>query len=521
MKKNLKLLLCSSSCLALTYAIGQPSIQWQKPLGGTLGDGGYCIQQSSDGGYIGAGYSFSNDGDVTGHHGSDTLSDCWVFKLDVTGNLQWQKSLGGTSEEYPMSIQQTMDGGYVMEGYSKSTNGNVTGNHGNFDYWVVKMDSSGNLQWQKCLGGSQDDYAYSIQQTSDGGYITSGASISNDGNVSGNHGNTDCWVVKLNSIGNIEWQKSLGGSGYEGGRSIRETYERGYIIAAFSNSNDGDVTGHHGSNSTTDCWVVKLDSLGSLQWQKSLGGSQSEVGFAIQQTIDRGYIVAGHAVSTDGDVTGNHGNPDYWVVKLDSSGNLQWQKCLGGTNNEEAYSIYQTSDGGYIVGGYSYSNNGDISGHHGTMTYTDCWVVKLSATGSMIWEKSLGGTNNDRGYSIQQAFDDGYIVSGYTNSNDGDVTGNHGYSDCWVVKLDSETGVEELGEVYVTVYPNPIYSNALITFTYPSTSSKRNHHLFHSWKRNSTLCIARMEQYANGEAAADGRRCVCGEDDFRIGRAGF
>ena len=191
----------------------------------------------------------------------------------------------------------------------------------------------------------------------------------------------------------------------------------------------------------------------TIEWQKSLGGTGSDGATTIQQTADGGYIVAGASISTDGDVTGNHGGNDYWVVKLNSTGTITWQKCLGGTGDDFASSIQQTIDGGYIVAGYSESTNGDVTGNHGGQDY---WVIKLDSTGSITWQKSLGGTSQDYAYAIQQTADGGYIVAGYTTSTDGDVTGNHGDYDYWVVKLSPAVGVVEITELSeFSVFPNP------------------------------------------------------------------
>jgi len=412
--------------LAVTTLNAQVQIQWQKCLGGTSNDYAYSIQQTSDGGYVVAGYTGSNNGDVSGNHGS---GDFWVVKLDAGGNLQWQKCLGGTGYDEANSIQQTSDGGYVVAGFTLSTNGDVSGNHGGYDYWVVKLDAGGNLQWQKCLGGTGYDEANSIQQTSDGGYVVAGYTESTDGDVSGNHGGSDYWVVKLDAGGNLQWQKCLGGTSSDYAYSIQQTSDGGYVVAGYALSTNGDVSGIHGSQ---DSWVVKLDVGGNLLWQKSLGGTSSDYAYSIQQTSDGGYVVAGFTESTDGDVSGNHGGRDYWVVKLDAGGNLQWQKCLGGTDDDYAFSIKQTSDGGYVVAGKTYSTNGDVSGNHG---FNDNWVVKLDAVGNLQWQNCLGGMSDDVAFSIKQSSDGSYVVAGYTGSTNCDVSGNHGSIDSWVVKL--------------------------------------------------------------------------------------
>jgi hypothetical protein len=215
------------------------------------------------------------------------------------------------------------------------------------------------VEWQKCLGGSGFDQANSIQQTSDGGYIVAGIIDSNDGDMVGYKGRTDAWVVKLNASGEIVWQKCLGGSGYDNATSIQQTLDGGYIVTGATESNDGDVVGYKGRS---DAWVVKLNTSGEIVWQKCLGGSGDDGAASIQQTSD-GYIIVGVTTSADGDVDGFHGGEfDIWVVKLNALGDIVWQKCLGGSGDEQALSIQQTLDGGYIVAGCTSSIDGDVGG---------------------------------------------------------------------------------------------------------------------------------------------------------------
>lgn len=420
-----------------------PVIEWEKSLGGNYTERVPDIYQTSDGGYITAGSSNSQNGDVTGNHGN---SDYWVVKLSSSGGIQWQKSLGGTALDEAHSVRQTTDGGYIIAGSTESNNGDVTGHHGNNDYWVIKLNASGTLEWQKALGGSNNDIARSVRQTSDGGYIVAGTSSSSDGDISGNHGNGDYWIVKLTSTGNIQWEKSFGGYGSDDAYSVEQTTDNGYIIAGASASTNGDVTGNHGS---TDYWVIKLSSAGDLQWQKSLGGSDTESGYSIVQTSDSGYIVAGSSFSNDGDVTGNHGSFDYWVVKLNTAGDLQWQKSYGEINYDYAFDIKNTSDGGYIVSGYSEST--PIKGYGAN----DYWMIKLFPDGNVEWDKKLGGLTDDYATAAQQTSDGGYIISGYSNSVTGPPTLNYNY---WIVKLsgNKELGIDEtLNSDKYVLYPNP------------------------------------------------------------------
>lgn len=435
-----------------------PAIQWQKSYGGSGREQCYSIQQTTDGGYITAGWANSLDGDVTGNHGS---YDYWVVKTNSAGTLQWQKSYGGSGDDEASFIQQTNDGGYIVCGTSGSTNGQVTGNHGGGgDCWIVKLDGAGTLQWEHTYGGSGNDFAQFIQQAADGGYIVVGGSTSTDGDVTGNHGSLDYWVVKIDSAGLLQWQKSLGGSGEDEAYSVKQTTDGGYIIAGNSMSTDGNVTGNHGG---FDYWVVKLNGAGTLQWEKSYGGPGNEYAYSIAQTSDGGYAVSGGSNSNGGNVTGNHGNPDIWVVKLSSTGALQWQKSYGGSSDDECYSIQQTTDKGYVFAGYSASSDGDVTGYHGS-GLAEYWVVKTDSTGTLQWQKPLGGTAGDGAQCVQQTSDGGYIVSGSSNSSDGDAGGNHGVTDYWIVKLvGNVNGVANVLQNSLTnAYPNPVHDQLFI-----------------------------------------------------------
>lgn len=421
-------------------------IDWQKVLGGTRVDLAQTIEPTADGGYIVAGNTNSEDGDITGYH--PALSGCYVscfsqticgylpdglvVKLSSSGVVQWQKVIGGSGAENLLSIHPTADGGFIASGLTTSNDGDVSGFHGGNepDAWVVKLSSSGAIQWQKVLGGSTGcDFANDIRPTADGGYIIVGHTDSNDGDVASVAGERDVWIVKLSSSGAIQWQKSIGGTENDYAYSLQPTPDGGYITAGYTYSNDGHVSGNHGD---ADAWVVKLSSNGFIEWQKSLGGSNEEIARSVQPTPDGGYIVAASSKSNDGDVTGNHGDADAWIIKLNSNGAIQWQRSLGGSVEDIARSVQPTADGGYIAVGSAVSNNGDVKGNHGGQ---DTWIVKLSNNGNLLWQKSLGGTANDFVNSIQATTDGGIIVAGQAASNNGDVSNNHGTTDAWVIKL--------------------------------------------------------------------------------------
>ncbi len=396
-----------------------PFLQWQHSYGGSGLDKIRSIKQTNDGGYIVAGHSFSNDGNVKNNHGNN---DYWILKLNSAGNVEWKKTYGGSDYDYAISVQQTADNGCIVAGYTNSNDGDVTGNHGGYDYWIIKLDETGKLKWQKTYGGTKDDFANSIQQTFDGGYIVAGSTASGDGDVTNNNGKDDYWVLKLDAAGNLEWQKTFGSTNDDQAYSIQQTSDSNYIVAGYT-----DVTGR-----SYDYYIIKLDTIGNLKWQKRYGGSAAEVAYSIQETKNGGYAVGGYSLSNDGDVKGNHGNYDFWVLKLTAGGMLKWQKSLGGSGNDYGYSIEQTTDGNYVVTGSSTSNDGNVSFNHGGSDY---WVVKIDDKGKMIWQKSLGGSLDDYPYFGYQTSDGGYIAAGYSYSNDGNVTINRGDEDYWIAKL--------------------------------------------------------------------------------------
>lgn len=343
-------------------------IQWQKALGGSQQEYGYAIAQTKDEGFVLVGGANSNDGMVKVNKG---LQDIWIVKLDVNGNLLWEKSFGGSSIEQGETVLATSDGGFILGGYTSSTNGDVVGNDGITDVWIVKFDASGSISWQKCFGGSLLEIVNDITSTNDGGYIFTGYSRSSDGDLQTNKGGSDLWIVKLDSQGNIQWQKTYGGSQFDSGEDINPTHDGGYIITGMTESNDGDVTGNHG---LLDFWVIKVNATGNLEWQQCYGGSGDDFGAGGFQAADKTYYISGHARSTDGQITGNKGYGDSWVLNLDATGKILWQKNYGGSGQDITSAMIPTSDGWFATIGSTTSNNGDISGLNGS---DDFWIMKF------------------------------------------------------------------------------------------------------------------------------------------------
>jgi hypothetical protein len=425
-----------------------PSIKWQKSLGGKGTDRANSIQETSDGGYIFAGSTDSKEGDVTGYHqhtSNPYFNDFWLVKLNHSGSIEWEKCLGGMNDDIAYSVHECKSGGYIVAGSSESSDGDVTCNQPSFPYhkasWIVKSNNSGTIEWKTCLCGS----THSIEETIDGGFIAAGIVESDDTC----NGYPYYGVIKLNNAGGIEWHKSYGGGQPDQATSICQTFDGGYIVV-------GSVGVYY-----CNFWINKLNKLGAIEWQKNLGGSDVDFANSIKATSDGGYIVAGYTGSNDGDVQGNHGADDSWIIKLNNAGDIQWKKCFGGSLSDYAVSIQETIDGGYIFAGSTYGSiDGDVSGNHGNY---DFWVVKLNNSGNLVWQKCLGGSNNDQSTSIQQTTDGGYVVAGFSDSNDGDVTGNHGNwgqyddkTDCWVVKLSPDAIYQEdiSDSVFSIVEPN-------------------------------------------------------------------
>jgi uncharacterized delta-60 repeat protein len=326
------------------------SVTWQKTYGGSGSDGIWQIQQTSDGGYIAAGWTTSS--------GAGEF-DAWLLKLTPTGSVTWQRAYGGTRNDTATSVQQTSSGDYVVAGYTNSFG------NGSYDLWVFKLDSSGSNRetyFNRTYGGKQSDYAWSIQQTSDGGYIVAG------GTFSYGAGGGDFWVLKLDSIGSVTWQNTYGSIVYDEAESVRQTSDGGYIVAGVSEAFCACGGG---------AWVLKLDYLGGITWQKIYNGTAYGVANSIEQTSDGGYVVAGYkelsGQSTD----------DFWVLKLSSTGSVTWQNTYGGSGFDEAVSVEQTSDDGYVVAGITTSFGSGLC---------DAWVIKLGVDGDITWNTGSGAS---------------------------------------------------------------------------------------------------------------------------------
>lgn len=405
------------------------SIQWSRALGGSGVEFGVSCIEASDGSIFVMGNTGSVDGDVTGTLG---IQGVWVVKLSAQGVLLWQRTYGGSGSENAIRhLRQTPDGGFMFHSLTTSVDGDVTdlNGPGEQDHWIVKLDAAGDIEWNRTLGGSEAEYGIDVLPTNDGGYIVNFAFVrSNDGDVVNNHGEDDLWLVKLNATGGIVWSLTIGGSDYELGMDAVVLPNGDIMVLGHTKSTDGDIQENHGNY---DVLLAKVSSAGTLLWTRTYGGSQNESASALLTTADGGFLIMACSNSNDGDVAVAYGGQDMWLLKVDATGDLLWQRTFGGSEFELGILAAPTDDG-YLLCGSTFSSDGNIEGHHGQR---DMWLAQINEQGDLVWQRCLGGSSEDQGWLRAQLQDGSLIASGYTESNNDDVSGNHGGRDMWVVKL--------------------------------------------------------------------------------------
>lgn len=444
--------LCLCGVILALNSAGQlaPSIEWQACLGGSGAEEARDIVTTPDGGYFAVGWTRSSDVMVTGYNAG---TDLWVAKIDAGGGLEWQRALGGSYDDDGHAAIRTSDGGYLAVATASSADGDVGMNNGYDDVWVVKFDGTGVIQWSRVLGGTGYDRAGGVAEMNGGGYVVSGSTSSSDGDIADNHGGFDCWVVKLDPGGATLWENTYGGTQDDHAYAVAGTNDGGCIVTGSSSSSDGDVAVNQGME---DLLVLKLDGLGTLEWESTLGGSFADFGTDAKQVDGGGYVVCGSTQSTNGDVVGQHGMWDYWLLKFDVMGGYSWQLTMGGSDDEMARGVDISADGGFFVTGRSESNNGDVAVAHGGL---DSWTVKVSGTGSLLWQRPTGSTSKEWSNAVTATADGGCAIAGFGGGVlNGDVTCGLGASDFWIVKFEGAGfhGLPEptAGELSVMVDPS-------------------------------------------------------------------
>lgn len=374
---------------------------WSKTYGGNGEDVLTDLVQSSDGGYALAGASNSS--------GTGRIT-AWLVKTDASGNAKWNQTYGGPSiDDLALALVQTSDGGYALAGATNYSGIGID------NFWLAKTDAYGNTLWNKTYGRTNDDVAWALVQSSDGGYALAGATNSSSS------GNSDFWLVKTDAYGNVEWNNTYGGPDWDAANSLVQTSDLGYAVAGLTYS-----FGAGGS----DAWLVKTDANGNVEWNKTYGGQGDDVASALIRTSDGGYALAGITNSSGA------GSQDFWLVKTDASGNLQWSKTYGGSGDDEASALIQTSDRGYALVGYTTSFGAGSE---------DFWLVRTDENGNQEWTKTYGGTDSDWAKSLVQTSDGGYVLAGTTYSF------GAGSADFWLVKTDANGVVPEFPSALILI----------------------------------------------------------------------
>jgi len=357
--------------------------------------------------------------------------DFWVLKFDSQDSLQWQQIYGGANTDIANSVVETDDGGFLVMGYTNSYDGNISVTKGNYDVWIIKIDNAGQLIWNQNYGGTANESTEykSLIKTIDNNFIFAATTQSTDYDVAKSNGAKDIWVVKIDSIGKIIWERTYGGSGNDFAETIKAANDSTYFVCNISDSFDGMVDFNYGDK---DVWIMKLNFTGNLIWQKTLGGNRVENYATLDLTQDGGFVVMNSTNSNDGDIPKNYGELDVLFTKFNASGVIQWRKIYGGSSNENIGDIMQTSDGGYLATVKSSSSDGYLGSNNGK---DDLWFLKLASTGEIEWTKILGGSKDEFALSFIQTSDNTLIVAGTSNSDDIDISKHIGGFDLWLFEL--------------------------------------------------------------------------------------
>lgn len=423
----------SFNLLLKSQSAFQGYIEWQKVYGGSYYDWPFDVVRTFDRGFAIAGWTISpNDFYVHDKRGTGGPmggnNDFWIVRIDSIGDTLWTRCYGGTANDLAFSIVQTCDSGFAITGYTSSTDIDIQSSpNGQEDLWVVKIDKNGNLEWERTYGGLLFELGEEIIQTFDGGYAVTGFARSGDDgfDVHGNKslGISDYWLLRLDANGDTIWTRTYGSTGADEARTLTQGLNGNIIVAGYANTIGGDIDTIHGLSS--DIWVIEVDyNTSDIVRQISLGGDMGEDVESIISTYDGGYAIIG---LTNSDSTGNvsthiYGSRDAWVIKLDNALNIQWENTLGGLNQDYGYSIRQTCDSGYILGITTESPG--IGGEKTEVSpdsfqVENYWLIRLDKNGNKIWDKVIGSIGVDREPAIEITDNGGILVSGHSSGDGG------------------------------------------------------------------------------------------------------
>jgi hypothetical protein len=409
------------------------SLDVVETIGGSKNDAFNAVKATLDGGYIIAGFTQSNNGDITTK--TDTSFDFLISKFSSENTLEWQKTYGGSADDKASAIIQTVDRSFLVLGYSKSSDLEVSANAGSKDFWLLKLSSAGVVIWEKSFGFSGADYGTSLLATSDGGYLITGVldvSASNGQGTSKSaairHSGGDYWAIKTDRTGNLKWSRFFGGSFTEVPLGIVETDDNNFILAGSSDSNDFNISN---SNGSYDFWITKIASNGSLIWEKSFGGSEIDEARGITATNEGDFIIVGDTRSSDKNVAINNGAADVWILKISRDGDILWEKTIGGSSFDVARGVSRTQDNGFLIAGSSRSldNGFENKGQN------DALLLKIDTNGKLLWQKTVGGSEIDFLYAVAELQNKSIIAVGESSSSDQDISTNKGFTDALIIQL--------------------------------------------------------------------------------------
>lgn len=454
--------------------LAQGTIQWQKSYGGSDSDIVINSTATSDGGFLVGVVAASTNGWVTGNHGA---TDVWLIKVGGNGVVQWRKCLGGFDTDAVARVIELSEGGYAILASTRSDglpgSGQVVENNGEQDYWVARLSTTGDILWAKCYGGRhQEDARWMIQKT-DGTLVLVGSTISFEVvNANGVFGGYNGYVLGVSPVdGTILWERVIGGSGLDYLYAAVETPEGNLTLTGVSDSYDGDMANTLNQGSQ-DLWVCQIDPAGDILWNYQYGGSNNDGGRALVQTNTGEYLVTGITYSFDGDVYGYQAGQDIWLMNLAADGSMLWNRALGGSGNDAGFAIAQINANKFMVAGETSSFDGDISDNHGGR---DAVIFTMDFNGEILNERCLGGSQDDFTRSIIPVGTSGLFVAATAGSNDGDATQNSGNFDAWLVKLDialdDKSGLSEAAAFEVKISPNPVADLLQITTTMPGAKT--------------------------------------------------
>lgn len=425
------LVLNSCSYIDLLLPVKSPN-DWSRTYGGSSNEM-ITDMKVLNKGFIFGGYTASYTNDVIS--GNKGEYDYWLIKTDEAGRVLWEESYGGRASDYLYSVAVLSDGNYVMAGTSNSVDRDVKANHGAYDAWILKVSSLGFVKWKKCFGGSEDDYIYRVIENQVGDLIFAGYTKSKDGDIQSFHNDSiDAWVFSTDADGNMLWENTFGGSLHDGFSQILMDGQGGYWLGGTTGSNDGEIhSGNHGGN---DVWLVHIDKDGTLLSEKTFGGSGNESFYDMKFNSKGNIMLACTSASLDGDIkSGNQGAADYWLAEISLDGAIVWEKSYGGSGEDILRDI-EILPAGYQLGGYTYSLNGDVTAPR--MGQADAWVLRVDSVGNMLTQYTFGGAGEDRAYSVKALTGNRIILSGTTTSTDAEITAElYGGYDNWVLMKDS------------------------------------------------------------------------------------